>query len=230
MITDRPDSAYETCTKYAPNCVNPQRVAAKPKESSSKTSKSTSSSKKEKSSKSRTKITKQRASSDQAAGSSYRGFDSLSASRNDRNFVERTSLRNFAASAFTESSISHDSDIDSDGLGIGLGGNGEDDYYDSLNSGDDIELTNSRPNRTRPLSPEPVYNPEPGIHDIEPLNREPGIYYPDFDQSPNIPEVEAPETSNSTSFSTIVNGVKIKTLPGPRGIATCSFVLFNIHS
>lgn len=119
-----------------------------------------------------------------------------------------------------ESSImSHHDSGESDGLG-GIGLNGEEDYYDSITSGDEFE---SRLNRTRPLSPEPAYNPEPGIHDIEPpFNPEPGIHYDENEEvdhssrvAPLAPETET--TSNSTTFSTIVNGVKIKSLPGPRG-------------
>lgn len=211
LIADRPDSAYEVCKTYAPNCINPQLVS-KQSENKIKTSKSSSSSKREKSSKSRTVTSKKRASSDQAIGSNYRDRNTADISWNDRRFVESTSHRSFGESSVRESTIqSHDSG-ESDGLGIAL--NGEDDYYDSLTSGDERESTNSRSNKTRPLSPEPSYNPEPGIHDVEPpFNPEPGIHYPDID----IDQDAGGETSPNTTFSTIVNGVKIKSLPGPRG-------------
>lgn len=211
FITDKPDSAYEVCNKFAPNCINPQTSSRR---SESKTTSSKTSSSK-KSSKSRSKKSQKRPSSDQAS------------SQNDRYFVERTSLRNFGASSVTESGVLSQYSGESDGLGIGI--NGEDDYYDSMNSADENEMLNTRTNRTRPLTPDLVYNPEPGIHEIEPpynpepgihdmeppFNPEPGIHYPDIDHDSSAFE--------TTTFSTVVNGVKIKSLPGPRGKIPLTF-------
>lgn len=101
---------------------------------------------------------------------------------------------------------------------VGIALNGEEDYYDSLSSRDDNELLNSESNRTGPLNTDPAYNPEPGIHYNEPLfNPEPSIHNQNNDQNANVDSLGGGTSSNST-YSTIVNGVKIKSLPGPRGI------------
>lgn len=91
--------------------------------------------------------------------------------------------------------------------GIGSGFNSEDEYYDSLNPPDRSQAE-SFTERTRAESENnlpPLYNPEPGI--------DASVYERNFGSASN----DSDGTSEATTFSTIVNGVKIKSLPGPRG-------------
>lgn len=226
MIADRPDAAYEVCTKYAPNCPGGQSTSARSSSSSSSSSGSRGSLsrssstmfQREESSGRQASSSRNAGSSQSAAGSNHGAFSNdlgLDASAATRNLNRNGNRNSFDAIANLElpsqalngasASVSRDNSGESDGMGISL--NGEDDYYDSLNSGDENEMSNARPNRTRPLI-EPVYNPEPGIHDIIPEG--------EFDEA-NPENENASDSSEATTFSTIVNGVKIKSLPGPRG-------------
>lgn len=102
--------------------------------------------------------------------------------------------------------MSRDSSGEND-EGAGLGFNTEDEYYDSLNPPDRTH-SESFTERTRTDSEDylpPVYNPEPGI--------DASVYERNFGSDAN----DTGSTSNATTFSTIINGVKIKSLPGPRG-------------
>lgn len=237
MIADRPDAAYEVCTKYAPNCPGGQSTSASSL-SGSRGSASSSSGGSSRGSLSRSPSTMfqreessgRQTSSSRNAGSSHNaassnqgsfssnqgafsnglGLDASAASRNlnrngNRNSFDAISNLELPSQALNgaSASVSRDNSGESDGMGISL--NGEDDYYDSLNSADENEMSSARPNRTRPLI-EPVYNPEPGIHDLIPEG--------EFDEA-NVVNENA--SSEATTFSTIVNGVKIKSLPGPRG-------------
>lgn len=161
---------------------------------------------------------------DEAASrsSSQNGNSASSRSSNERrSSADRDFIRNigFSSSGLGASGsaaeapiISHSDSGESDGLGAGF--NGEDEYYDTLSSGDENEMANGRHNRTRTSQPSstpftPVYNPEPGI--FEPVvDREES-----YDRVSENENAEA--SSNTSTFSTIVNGVKIKSLPGPRG-------------
>jgi hypothetical protein len=99
-----------------------------------------------------------------------------------------------------------------DGLGLGLGFNGEDDYYDSLTSDD--EGNGNQPIRNRTFTPvEPVFNPEPGIDDKWNAAASPTLNQEETGEHEN----HSPAASNEANFTTIINGVKIKSLPGPRG-------------
>lgn len=221
MITDRPDSAYDICTKYAPNCSGQESQLTDGGTSGSTRTFSSSSVQGERSSSARNG-----ASSDQGTLSNH-----FSGSRGNLNLNEqsgsesRSSARNIGLSSVglssassislnTESTLmSQDISGESDGLGAGF--NGEDDYYDSLNSGDENETTNSRHNRTRTVPPiEPVYYPEPGQNEREVGENAGG------ESSENE---NAPVTTNTSVFTTIVNGVKMKSLPGPRGNLTVEF-------
>lgn len=221
MIADRPDSAYDICTKYAPNCLDQVSQLTDGGTSGSTRTFSSSSVQRERSSSARNG-----ASSDQGTLT-----NNFSGSRGNLNLNEqsgsesRSSARNIGLSSVglssassislnTESTLmSQDISGESDGLGAGF--NGEDDYYDSLNSGDENESTNSRPNRTRTAPPiEPVYNPEPRQNENEIGENVGG------ESSENE---NAPVTTNTSVFTTIVNGVKMKSLPGPRGNLTIDF-------
>lgn len=207
MIADRPDSAYDVCTKFAPDCAGEHLQSVASKSAGTRPT----SHKKEKKSNSRNAV-----SSDQA-------HVSIDSSLNS-NLGRSSSIRNLGLTSSdvlkfnTDATlVSRDNSAESDDLG-GVSLHGEEDYYDSLNSGD--ELSNPRPNNTRTAYPlEPVYNPEPGVN-FEPIyNPEPGINENDVDTS--YKEVSENDSSsvfmNTTAFSTVVNGVRIKSLPGPRG-------------
>lgn len=228
MIADRPDSAYEICTKYAPSCSGGQSAsingnsngASRSSSSYSSSSQTGSSSSQSASSRSEAAL-EQRSMVNGRHVSPPRNTESpaVLASRNqiDRTTsIDRNAFRNLGIDSAAASGslnigaapMSRDNSGESDGLGASF--NGEDDYYDSINSGDENESLNNRSSVARTSSPiAPVYNPEPGIDMGEPEeNCEPGITCVD----------KPPTTSNTTTFSTIVNGVKIKSLPGPRGI------------
>lgn len=201
MIADRPDSAYDVCSKFAPNCLDESsQIVDGRRSGTSRTSSST--------------VQGERSFSSRNGASSNQGPPSDS--RINLNLDEqlsRSSARNIGLSSVglssensinlnTESTlISQDISGESDGLGAGF--NGEDDYYDSLNSVNDNDLgnANARSNKTRTVTQlEPTYNPEPGLADNE------------LDDS----EIATVSTNNSV-FTTIVNGVRMKSLPGPRG-------------
>lgn len=104
---------------------------------------------------------------------------------------------------------SHDNSIELENLGLGF--NGEDDYYDSLNSGNEDDIFGAG-NTMRPSTPAPydqdVYTPESNFN-LENI---------DFNQagSGDYENTVVSETETG-NFTTIVNGVKLKSLPGPRG-------------
>lgn len=216
MIADRPDAAYEICTKYAPNCSGGQAEIGSStthqEESSSKQSRSQSEQKTSSKGKSNSKKKSSKSNStEQPRTSSNKRRSSVAESLQNLEFSTRASnLLNLHADAAL---VSRDNSAESDGLGAAF--NVEEDYYDSLNSGDETEATNSQFNKTRtPIFIEPIDNPEPGIHYIEPVyNPEPGI-----DDNFDNGFIESDNVSNTTQFSAIVNGVKIKSLPGPRGM------------
>lgn len=206
MIADRPDSAYEICSRYAPNCsggrslpIEAMRLAASSQREARNQSTSSAAIEQKSLPKSR-------------SSSSRRLNDPPASSANGYNAIR--SFRNEAANGRGNSDanlISRDDSGESDGLGgVGVGFNSEDDYYDSLNSGDENELPVSRPIPSTTSKPfVEVYNPEPGIDDnVFNGSQDPGSYENERAAAP---------VSNATTFSTIVNGVKIKSLPGPRG-------------
>ena len=263
MIADRPDPAYEICTKFAPDC-SPGQESQSSVTSIRESTRSSSSNVSRK--KSRKSNSRNAVSADQASELNGRSLN-----QNDRS----SSIRNLGllSSGLTSSNmlklnadatlVSRDNSAESDGLGEG-GLHGEEDYYDSLNSADENEQLNSRPNSTRTaINVEPVYNPEPGINYEPVYNPEPGINYdpvynpepginyePVYNPEPGIDENDSDTNtyesendsasgfSNASVFSTVVNGVKIKSLPGPRGnyfymssmINNEMFSLLNRHS
>lgn len=221
MIADRPDSAYEVCTKFAPNCSGSQTFSVID-ESDNGSSRSISSSQRGENSVSRSNLEQNSSANGNING---RGLDTAASSStvNERNRpLELNSVRNFGITASKSavsgnlnmngdaSLMSRDNSAESDGLGLGF--NGEDEYYDSLNSGDENEISSSQFNRTRISTPDvpvvPIYNPEPGLN----IND----YDDDFDGR-NTENENTSKTFNTSTFSTVVNGVKIKSLPGPRG-------------
>jgi collagen type V/XI/XXIV/XXVII alpha len=181
-ITNVPDSAYELCSKYAPDCTGGYV------EESTYTAATTS-----------------RKNSSKSSGKSK--SKSKSSKRKSR---DRTMVR--------VNDESHDNSLELENLGLGF--NGEDDYYDSLNSGNEEDVfragTTLRPTTIRydredtsdaPDTPdEENYNPEVSFNHDEYGGQE-------YD-SASVHDT----TSESGNFSTVINGVKLKSLPGPRGI------------
>lgn len=229
MVADRPDAAYETCTKYAPNCAGGSSAQSSGSASSTSSGsirrtssrnsldRSSSSSSINRSASSgsisRSSSSRNVASSRQAA---VNGRSTVNATAPPRTATERSyDLRNIEISSLGSGSGSniaatHQMSRDSSGEnedGIGLGFNSEDEYYDSLNP-PDRSHSESFTERTRAESENnlpPLYNPEPGI--------DASVYERNFGSAAN----ESDGTSEATTFSTIINGVKIKSLPGPRG-------------
>ena len=272
MVADRPDAAYEICTRYAPNCEGTQGSSSS--SSRSRSSGSQSSGSLEGSFSGQSSGSRSESSSGQSGAStggstsqssgifssgilsgssssqSSRSADSGSRSgdsnskitgdqsssqstyvngrsqannsatprvQNDRSSgVDGGRFRDIAVSSSGDLNgnlgsnvLTHDFSGESDG---GLGGfNSEDDYYDSMNT------VGERPGlgtfvERKPI--EPVYNPEPGIDD--------NVYNNAYDRqyenaSSQVEDSQYPSTSNTTTYSTIVNGVKLTSLPGPRG-------------
>lgn len=195
MIADRPDAAYEICTKYAPSCSGAQMHV----NGNSWTIRSSTTNNSNKEDIPRASVNVEKKALVNRGNTQAKDLSS--------------SLGAFGASSSSSSSsygfhsdgaaMSRDNSGESDGLGLGL--HGEEDYYDSLSSGDENESNQT----VTSLPPEPVYNPEPGIDD--------------YDSNKNVNEEvidteQVASSSNTSSFSTVVNGVKIKSLPGPRGI------------
>lgn len=111
-MTDAPDSAYEICSKYAPNCDDTSSVLTTNK-GDKKTSKKSKDKRKSKSSnKSRKAIENSELSS---------SFANSEMERNLRQNRQRFS--------------SQDNSVELESASFGF--NGEDDYYDSLNSGNE---------------------------------------------------------------------------------------------
>lgn len=213
MIADRPDAAYEVCVKFAPNCEGGQSntvtssVNGAVRTSSSFTSSSSSGSSNLSSANRNEANVNQRSNSSGRATSHGRASDQSSSSSNlneRTSSVNRNSLRNLGIGSSGSGSAQFDVNMARDsGESDGLGGfNNEDEYYDSLNSEDEND-PNSHNNRTVVSS------------QFEPT--EPGIIYPVIDRNFEETFEENRPVSNTTTFSTVVNGVKIKSLPGPRG-------------
>lgn len=253
MITDRPDSAYEICSKFAPNCIGESRVSEENAGRSSSSLSSSSSSSRQGSSgaqnraepasrsqqngrdngrsnsnsaTSRTGDTGREFAASRTSNQNGNSASSRSSNNGDRRgSADRGLIRNniFSSSSGLASSgsvtetplMSRDDSAESDGLGASF--NGEDEYYDTLNSGDENNMANGRHNRTRTLQPSPI--PFTPIFNSEARITEPELSEADREDSyARASEHENDDTSSNTStFSTIVNGVKIKSLPGPRG-------------
>lgn len=268
MIADRPDAAYEICTKYAPDCSGGAGSSSRVVEGSTRTSGSRieidsrardeenrrqeeenrrrqeetrrqqeENRRREEESRRRNeenarrleesrKLNEEKLRQQNEANLQQRGgASSVSTARNQSgrtNSRDRSTIRNIGISSSNVNSdtevMSRDisSESDSLGIGLGLGFNGEDDYYDSLASGDENESIN-RPNKNRTSRPNtPVYNPDSGFD-----NRERGYETSDMEnEEVNRNGLSSENSSLSTStsnFTTIINGVKIKSLPGPRG-------------
>ena len=98
-----------------------------------------------------------------------------------------------------------------EGLGLGLGFNGEDDYYDSITSDDESSVDQPSRNRSSGATVVSTDNREPTVNDRN----------QSFDLSRNMNGQGVSETvrtsTSEANFTTVVNGVKIKALPGPRG-------------
>lgn len=203
MIADRPDTAYEICSRFAPNCAGGQSFSSGSLSNIQRdsTNQSTSSANIEHRSLTNGRGgTQGRASN--MAGSSSTNYNAIT---NFRTGASASSADRLSVDAPVRS---RDDSAESDGLGADF--NNEEDYYDSLSSGNENEEPKSRPTTSAPFVE--VYNPEPGIDDIDSdINY--GNGFSNNDRSP---------VSNTTTYSTIVNGVKIKSLPGPRGV-WCAF-------
>jgi collagen type V/XI/XXIV/XXVII, alpha len=273
MIADRPDAAYEICSKYAPGCSGDSSSSSSRVEQSSSSSLSNGSENdsrireeenrrreeenrrrieesRRRDEENRRREEEARRSEDEnrrrneesrrveenrraneeklrqqnEANENRRGGAS-NGSRTQTNSADRSSILNAGLSStnINNDARARDDSGESEGLGLGLGlgnFNGEDDYYDSLTSGDENENFN-RPNRNRTSPPVvPVFNPQPETDDEERdfdlstnANRE-DSNGDGFSPNENVPSSSLPNTAN---FTTIVNGVKIKSLPGPRG-------------
>ncbi len=208
MVTDVPDSAYELCSKYAPNCDDTSSAITSNKNSQSSSKKSKDKSKSKSSKKSR----KNASSSDLSS--------SFANAQLERNL--RISRQGFPVQ---ESSVELEN--------AGFGFNGEDDYYDSLNSGNEEGVFGPLNPAENPVPP---YNPQ--FENNYPESSIPS-YNPQYDNNNyNESYQENQNASNenvrfffcifenlfhyklidqNSSFTTIVNGVKMKSLPGPRG-------------
>lgn len=192
MIADRPDAAYEICSRFAPNCAGGQSLS------------------------SGSSSTVQRDSSNQSTSTANIEHRSLSNGRGrSASSSNYNAITNFRAGASASSADrlnvdvpvrSRDDSAESDDLGSDL--HNEEDYYDSISSGNENEEPTSRPFIPTTSAPfVEVYNPEPGIDDDDS-----DVHYGNgFSNNDRAP------VSNTTTYSTIVNGVKIKSLPGPRG-------------
>jgi hypothetical protein len=136
-VTDAPDSAYDLCSKYAPDCgsyipylssysVRGQYDSSRDSSRSESRHESSSGSKSESSSsgKSRSKDSRKKSSSKNKTKSSIKK-SKKAADINTRNFQ---TLR-----SDNEGYVMRDNSDDLENLGF----NGEDDYYDSLNSGNE---------------------------------------------------------------------------------------------
>lgn len=226
MIADRPDSAYDVCTKFAPNCYGQESSSALGAGSSATTRTSSSTIQSERGSRLRNE-----ASSDQGSISSTFSGSRTNLDRGEQ-YGDRNSARNIGFSSVglssassislnTESTLSQDISGESDGLGAGY--NGEDEYYDSINSGDENDSTNSgaRLNRTRTATQiEPVYNYEPGLNENRQNENAGGA----TSESGN-----SAVSTNTSVFTTVINGVRMKSLPGPRGNSEDCFHDHNIN-
>lgn len=179
FIVDRPDAAYEVCTKFAPNCAESQSSAPD------------------------SLLTSQRQQNNQSSANiEQRSLSGRARAADTQASASSSSLRNFmvdAAGASSDRSAGRGPPMSRGDSGESLG-NSDDEYYDSINSGDENEMTTMMPIET--LTPK-IFTPV--------FNREPGIDYPEVEENTIQPVL------NTTTFSTIVNGVKIKSLPGPRG-------------
>lgn len=113
-ITNKPDSAYEICSKFSPDC---QGLSA----SSSYAS----------------------ASNGELTGKNFRS-ETLSSSSNKKNKTKaKNNKKSKTVSMVKLNDAAHDS-LELDSLNLEL--NGEDDYYDALNSGNEDEIyTTHRP-------------------------------------------------------------------------------------
>jgi len=229
MIADKPDAAYELCTKYAPNCAGSSQSSSRQSSSSSFSSSnrgsSSGSSQGSSSGSSQGSISGSSGSSGSSQGSS-----SGSRASSSRNASSRSSGRNsggaqgsrrVVTSSFHADSAaggSHDNSAEMDGLDLGF--HSEDDYYDSLNSesengafeippnGNDNGIRNQVQPTQRPPNPE---------YDLAAINEDGRVGEHDEDEVTEINESAATVNVSFPSFSTVVNGVKLKSLPGPRG-------------
>jgi hypothetical protein len=157
MVTDVPDSAYELCSKYAPNCddtsssttfTSSQQI--KKTETISKNSESSS-----KKSKSKLKLSKKK---------SKKSSSKSEASANSENTRSLKPNR--------RQIISQDNFDELENAGFGF--NGEDDYYDSLNSGNEDGVFGSLNTERTNLPFNPVETNLDNEFD-ESFNREPGL-------------------------------------------------------
>lgn len=150
MVTDVPDSAYELCTKYAPNCDDTSSASFSTHQTG-KLNESTQSSKLKKSKdKSKSNVSKK---------------NKKSSSKSSNSEITRNLKQN------RRQIVSRDSSVELEGGGFGF--NGEDDYYDSLNSGNEEGVFG--PLTERPVLP---FNPvEPTLENEFEEHPEPGIVY-----------------------------------------------------
>lgn len=164
LLTDRPDSAYEICTKFSPNCGDSRILTSVQNEISNILEDSI--------------IIKTNPPVERQNTSETNDQPALG------------SPRNLGVSSAIVNNLRIDNNYDDNDEGF----NSEDEYYDS------IGLQNYTTTTT-------VYSPPKSEYEYV---TEPGIHYPQH----TTPESAVDET---TPFSTFVNGVKIKSLPGPRG-------------
>lgn len=149
MVTDAPDSAYELCTKYAPNCDDSSSTSST--FTINQQTKKSESSQTSKKSKNKSKSGKKNKKSSSSAASSSNSEITRNLKPNRRQIV------------------SQDNSVELESAGFGF--NGEDDYYDSLNSGNEDAVFGTE----RPILP---FNPvEPNFENEfdESLNQEPGL-------------------------------------------------------
>lgn len=192
FVADRPDISYDICTRFAPNCNNGV-YTLNSYDNSVYSSTATESSRSSSSS-----YSSSSSNSNQSQGSSSSSFSSSSASSSN-NRQNGSRLRNLESGAPYRDNYE---DIEE-------GFNSEDEYYDSIPT-----INGRRQNGSSQFVPSSsTYSPP--IQSVD-FVTEPGIFYepPQID-STNSAEEE--DNSSNATFSTIVNGVKIKSLPGPRG-------------
>lgn len=168
MVTDVPDSAYEICTKYAPNCPEGSSYDALSQDNIQTSSQSSRSSTRKSKSKKKNK-----------SKSGSKTFSNQMESD-----IDRRNLR------VNDAAASRDNSLEIDNLLDGLGINGEDDYYDSLNSGNENEIFgDNQPSSTSP----PSYPDTTRINNtVNSNNRYDEKYYDSFDS----------EYTSSVTFNT----------------------------
>lgn len=134
MVSNAPDTAYELCSKYAPDCNNLGGNGNVPYLEQQREEQQFS----DNSNKNRSRETRKKSSgknkSKSSSKKSRKAVNTVEISAASVNTRNHQGLR-----ANVESFIQSDDEFDN----LGLGFNGEDDYYDSINSGNEDVVTNT---------------------------------------------------------------------------------------